>query len=92
MTNLWATENILIEKLQREGKVIVDASVSDFSYNKNGDINFDFSNYSSERGMVTERVKTDLLWSTTDLDDFWVIEKCIGIGQSGKQSKRKDDH
>jgi len=85
MTNLWATENILIEKLQREGKVIVDASVFDFSYNKNGDINFDFSNYSSERGMVTERVKTNLLWGTTDLDDFWLIEKWKSLRETRDQ-------
>jgi len=76
MTNLWATESILMKKLgQTFEEEDHQISISNLSYSK-GDINFDLSHYSPWMGkMVTESIKTELLWDTNDLDNEWTLQE-----------------
>jgi len=86
MTNLWATESILLEKLGSQYEEDHQISISNLTYYIHGDISFDLSHYSPGLcDMTTEEITTTLLRDESNLDNEWWMQKVKDLSEKKDQ-------
>ncbi len=90
LTNLWATEAIMIKKLgEKYEQEDHQLNLSELTY-QNGDMDFNLTHYSPWEGeTVTEKVKTDVLWKTNDLDNEWMHQELERLNQAKEELLQK---
>ena len=86
MTNLWATESILLEKLGSQYEEDHQISISNLTYYIHGDISFDLSHYSPGLcDITTEEITTTLLRDESNLDNEWWMQKVKDLSEKKDQ-------